>query len=100
MAEVEDIAAWRARRLAREDILIGAPPFVLVEPCPGCGARRVTTMVWRRRASDGQRIPFPRIEPHFLCRDGRVVWQELSDAPIPVSDWSSILGRFEAAQGE
>ena len=100
MGEVHDIAAWRARRTAKEDIPIGAPPFVLVEACPGCGARRVSTMVWRKGSSDGRRVPFPRVEPHFLCRDGHVLWQEISDAPIPVSTWSGILGRFEAAEGE
>ena len=96
MAQVEDINAWRARRMAKDDIPIGVPPFVLEEPCPGCGTRRVSTMVWRRNPSDGRRAPFPRVEPHFLCVEGRVLWQEISDAPIPVSAWSGILGRFEA----
>jgi len=95
MGEVHDIAAWRARRKAREDIPLGSPPFVLEEPCPGCGSLRVSTMVWRRDPSRGRVVPFPRIEPHFLCRDGRVLWQEISDAPIPVSAWSGILGHFE-----
>jgi hypothetical protein len=29
-----------------------------------------------------------------------VVWQEITDAPIPVSDWSQILGHFEESQAE
>lgn len=95
MGELHDIAVWRARKLAESDIPIGAPPFVLEEPCAGCGARRVSTMVWRNDASRGRRVPFPRVEPHFLCRDGRVVWQEITDAPIAVSQWSEILGRFD-----
>ena len=100
MAEIEDIGVWRARRMAKDDIPIGVPPFVLEQPCPGCGTRRVCTMVWRRDPADGQRAPFPRVEPHFLCTEERVLWQEISDAPIPVSAWSDILGRFETAQGE
>jgi hypothetical protein len=95
VGEVHDIAAARARRAARDDVAMGAPPFVLQDPCAGCGERRVTTMVWRNDPSRGRRVPFPRVEPHFLCRDGRVLWQEITDAPIPVSDWSGILGRFE-----
>jgi hypothetical protein len=51
-------------------------------------------MVWREIDSSN-RVPFPRIEPHFLCRDGRVLWQEITDAPIPISGWSRILGHFE-----
>ena len=97
MGEVHDIAQWRARKAARSDIPIGAPPFVLAEPCEGCGEQRVSTMVWRMD-STGQRAPFPRIEPHFLCRGGRVLWQEITDAPIPVSSWSGILGHFEEAE--
>jgi hypothetical protein len=95
---ITEIAAWRARRMAASDIPIGAPPFVLVEPCPGCGTRRVTTMVWRMNPSTGGRVAFPRVEPHFFCRDGRILWQEISDAPIPVTAWSRILGQFEVAQ--
>ena len=98
MSEITDIAEWRARRRAADDIPIGAPPFLLEEPCPGCGAVRVSTMVWRSDPAKGRRVAFPRIEPHFLCRDGRIVFQEITDAPIPVSAWSRILGHFEAAQ--
>lgn len=97
MGEIHDIAQWRARKAARSDIPIGAPPFVLAEPCEGCGARRVSTMVWRMD-STGRRAPFPKVEPHFRCRDGRVLWQDITDAPIPVSSWSGILGHFEEAE--
>jgi len=99
MGEVQDIGVWRARRQAREDIPLGAPPFVLEEPCPGCGARRVVAMVWRNDPSRGRPVPFPRVEPHFRCREGRVQWQEITDAPIPMSSWSAILGRFDEAAG-
>ena len=92
-AVIVSIAPWRARRQARTDVPMGSPPFVLEEPCDGCGARRVSTMVWRGLRA-GHYVAFPRVEPHFLCRDGRVVWQEITDAPIPVSGWSHILGRF------
>ncbi|HKF42238.1 MAG TPA: hypothetical protein VKG01_03985 [Thermoanaerobaculia bacterium] len=95
VTDIADIAAWRARRAARDDVPMGSPPFVLEEPCPGCGARRVSTMVWRKDASRDRRVPFPKIEPHFLCRDGRVVWQEITESPIPASAWSGILGHFE-----
>jgi hypothetical protein len=97
--DIVEIAAWRARKMASSDTPIGAPPFVLREPCPGCGARRVTTMVWRTKPTTGGRVAFPRVAPHFLCRDGRILWQEITDAPIPVSAWSGIFGQFEAAQG-
>jgi hypothetical protein len=97
MGEIHDIAHWRALRAARSDIPMGAPPFVLAEPCEGCGARRVSTMVWRIE-STGRRVPFPRIEPHFRCHDGRVLWQDITDASIPVSSWSGILGHFEEAE--
>lgn len=100
MGEVEQIGEWRARRQAASDVAIGAPPFALEEPCPGCGVRRVSTMVWRLAGSQGKRVPFPRVEPHFFCEDGRVVWQEITDAPIPVSDWSRILGHFEESKAE
>jgi len=100
MNEIYDIAEWRARRRAANDIPIGAPPFLLEEPCAGCGERRVSTMVWRMNPAGDRRVAFPRIEPHFLCRDGRVVFQEITDAPIPVSAWSRILGRFDAAKAE
>jgi hypothetical protein len=98
MGEVHDIAAWRAGKAAREDVPMGSSPFVLEDACPGCGARRISMMVWRKDSSRDRRVPFPRVEPHFLCRDGRVVWQEITDAPIPVSKWSEILGRFEESQ--
>jgi hypothetical protein len=96
--EITEIAAWRARKAAATDIPIGAPPFVLREPCPGCSERRITTMVWRMNSATGGRVAFPRVAPHFLCRHGRVLWQEITDAPIPVSAWSGILGQFEAAE--
>jgi hypothetical protein len=100
MGELHDLADWRARRRAREDVSMGAPPFVLEEPCPGCGARRVATMVWRRLedASAGgaaAAIPFPRMDPHFVCRDGAVVHQEITDAGVALVGWSGILGHFE-----
>ena len=100
MGSVEQIQEWRARRAAKTDIPMGSPPFVLEEPCAGCGATRVSTMVWRSDASSGRHIPFPRIEPHFLCRDGHVIWQEITDAPIPISGWSDILGRFQDSKAE
>jgi hypothetical protein len=100
MGEVVQIGQWRARQKAASDIPIGAPPFALEEPCPGCGARRVSTMVWRLVAADGRRVPFPRIEPHFFCEAGRVVWQEITDAPMAISGWSRILGRFEESKAE
>ena len=100
MGSLEVISEWRARRVARNDVAIGAPPFVLEEPCPGCGCMRVSTMVWRELFSGRPRVPFPRIEPHFLCREGRVLWQDITDAPIPVSRWSEILGRFEETEAE
>ena len=100
MGEVEQIGEWRARRRAASDSAIGAPPFALEEPCPGCGVRRVSTMVWRLADSQGKRVAFPRVEPHFFCEDGRVVWQEITDAPIPISDWSRILGHFEESKAE
>jgi hypothetical protein len=49
-------------------------------------------------SATGGRVAFPRVAPHFLCRHGRVLWQEITDAPIPVSAWSGILGQFEAAE--
>jgi hypothetical protein len=97
MGEVHDIGTWRARKAAARDVEMGAPPFVLEEPCPGCGAERVGTMVWRMfRTSDSteREVPFPRIEPHFLCCDGRVVHQEITDSPAPVTSWKQIFGRF------
>jgi len=39
-------------------------------------------------------VPLPRMEPHFECRRGRVLYQEITDAPLPVSEWARILGRF------
>jgi len=100
MGDVEQLSQWRARRKAATDIPIGAPPFALEEPCAGCGAQRVSTMVWRQACAGAERIPFPRIEPHFFCQDGRVVWQEITDAPIPLSGWSRILGRFQEPLAE
>lgn len=95
MGTVTDIASFRARRAAVRDVPIGSRPFVLEEPCPGCGAQRVSTMVWRDLRANGRPVPFPRIAPHFFCSEGRVVWQEIIDAPLRVSAWSSILGHFE-----
>ena len=97
MGEILRIAQWRARRAARADVPIGAAPFVLEEPCPGCGQRRVATMVWRRLSQDALPVPLPRMEPHFLCRGGEVLFQEITDAGIPLSGWSEILGHFEEA---
>ena len=93
MGELCPISEWRARRSAESDVEIGAPPFVLEEPCPGCGARRVATMVWR--GTGAFPIALPRVEPHFLCRDGEVVWQDVTDAGISLTGWSQILGHFE-----
>jgi len=99
IGRVEQIAQWRARRKARTDVPMGSAPFVLEDTCAGCGAERVSVMVWRETAP-GRRIAFPRIEPHFLCRDGLVVWQDITDAPIPLSAWSGILGHFDEARAE
>lgn len=97
MGEIHRIAEWRARRAGGGDVLIGAPLFILEEPCPGCGERRVATMVWRRPSADAPAVPLPRMAPHFLCRDGEVVWQEITDAGLPLTGWSAILGHFEEA---
>lgn len=94
-----DLAAWRARRAARLDVSMGVPPFVLEERCPGCGEERVSTMVWRRSSSEARPRPFPRIAPHFLCRDGRVVWQDITDSPLRPRDWTTVLGHFDEAEG-
>lgn len=96
MADVTQISEWRARRAAAADVPIGAPPFVLVEPCPGCGCERVGALVWRQFSSESDPIPFPRIEPHFQCREGRVLFQEITDAPMPRAAWNQVLGRFRA----
>jgi len=56
-------------------------------------------MVWRRAARGSRPIPFPRIAPHFACRDGRVLWQDITDSPLPPGDWRRILGHFEEAEG-
>jgi hypothetical protein len=85
-----ELLAWRARRDRSRDVPMGSAPFVLEDPCPGCGAERVATMVFRF----GDDFPLPRMEPHFECRGGRVLHQEITDAPIPMSEWSRILGRF------
>ena len=95
MGEIHQIADWRARRAAREDVPIGAPPFILEEPCPGCGARRVATMVWRQDSLAASQAPLPRMAPHFLCRGGEAIRQEITDAGIPPSEWTRILGHFE-----
>lgn len=100
MGTVEQIVEWRARRKARTDIVMGSDPFVLQEPCAGCGARRVSTMVWRTAAGSRNPVAFPRIAPHFLCQDGLVVWQDITDAPIPISGWSRILGHFEESKAD
>jgi hypothetical protein len=98
MGELHQIVEWRARRAARDDVPIGAPPFVLEEPCPGCGERRMATMVWRHASEEVLPVPLPRMAPHFLCRDGEVVWQEVTDAGIPLADWTRILGHFEEGE--
>ena len=96
MGELHDLAGWRARRRARGDVPMGAAPFVLEEPCPGCGAERVAVMVWRRlEGADSGVVPFPRLEPHFVCRGGEVVHQEITDAGVALTGWSGILGHFE-----
>ncbi len=96
MGVVEDIGFWRAKRAAANDVSMGAPPFVLEEPCPGCGSERVGEMVWRLET--GKRpLPLPRMDPHFLCRDGRVLYQDVTDSPEPVSSWKHILGRFRVS---
>jgi len=100
-----ELLAWRARRDRSRDVPMGSDPFVLEDPCPGCGAERVATMVFRFtddvRLEDGSAgagrraaVPLPRMEPHFECRGGRVLHQDITDAPIPISEWSRILGRF------
>lgn len=94
MASIVDISAWRAKRVASQDEPMGVPPFTLLELCPGCGSERVSTMVWRASEPGAEPIPFPRIEPHFLCRDGRVLFQEITDAPMPPSSWKRVMGRF------
>ncbi|MEP6802804.1 MAG: hypothetical protein ABJC07_12730 [Acidobacteriota bacterium] len=96
MAVVTRISEWRARRAAAGDVPIGAPPFVLIEPCAGCGSERVGALVWRQTVAGADPVPYPRIEPHYLCREGRVVFQDITDAPIPQSAWTGILGRFRA----
>ena len=95
MGVVQNIAEWRVRRAAADDVSMGAPPFVLEEACPGCGAERVGTMVWRPTGLD-RPTAMPRIAPHFLCRDGLVVYQDITDSPEPVSSWRRILGRFQS----
>ena len=97
MGEIHRIAEWRARRAAENDVEMDAPPFALEEPCPGCGARRIATMVWRSASAGAPPMALPRMAPHFLCRDGEVVWQEVTDAGISLSGWSRILGHFEEA---
>jgi len=96
MGEVRRISDWRARRAAIGDVPMDVPPFVLEEPCPGCGERRIATMVWRFRPGEPVSIALPRMEPHFVCRDGEVLYQEITDAGIALKGWSGILGHFEA----
>jgi hypothetical protein len=95
---VVELAAWRLRRDRARDVEMGALPFVLEEPCPGCGAARVATMVWREPERGGPAVPLPRMEPHFECREGRVVYQEITESPVDISAWSRILGRFVAKE--
>jgi hypothetical protein len=94
MGEIQQLSEWRARRAARDDVPMDAPPFVLEEPCPGCGQRRVATMVWRRLAPETF-VALPRMEPHFVCRGGEVLSQEITDAGFSLTGWSGILGHFE-----
>lgn len=91
---VVEIAPWRARRRLSRDVPMGAPPFVLEEPCPGCGAERVATMVWRSQADGDRAVPLPRMDPHFECDGTAVLYQDITDSPLPISFWSRILGRF------
>lgn len=91
---VVEIAPWRARRARTHDVPMGAAPFVLEEPCPGCGVERVATMVWRSSPEGERAVPLPRMDPHFECRDGAVLYQDITDSPLPISFWSRILGRF------
>jgi hypothetical protein len=35
------------------------------------------------------------MDPHFVCRDGAVVHQEITDAGVALVGWSGILGHFE-----
>ena len=91
---VVELARWRVRRIQSRDVPMGAPPFVLEEPCPGCGEKRVATMVWREPADGGRAVPLPRMAPHFECRDGRVLHQDITDSPLPLFAWKGILGRF------
>jgi hypothetical protein len=100
MGEIHQMSEWRAQRAARTDVPIGAPPFVLEEPCPGCGARRVATMVWRQSPAAGSPTPLPRMSPHFLCRGGEAIRQEVTDAGISISGWSGILGHFEEDESQ
>ena len=51
-------------------------------------------MVWRSAGPDCDGVPFPRIEPHYLCREGHVLYQDITDAPIPVESWKRVMGRF------
>lgn len=92
---VVELARWRARRDRSRDVPMGVAPFVLEEPCPGCGAERVATMVFREvSGSGGRSMPLPRMDPHFECRGGRVLHQEITESPVPITAWVKILGRF------
>jgi hypothetical protein len=95
MGEIHLLSSWRARRAASDDVPLDVPPFHLEEPCPGCGRTRTATMVWRRLEGDAFRTAMPRMEPHYLCREGEVVFQEILDAGIALQGWSGILGHFE-----
>jgi hypothetical protein len=98
MGNLIRIAEWRARRgqaqAAFADEPMGAPPFALLEACPGCGSERISTMVWRTILPEAAPVPFPRFSPHYLCENGQVVYQDITDAPLLPAAWKTVLGRF------
>ena len=98
MGNLIRIAEWRVRRAEAPadfaDEPMGAPPFALLEPCPGCGSERISTMVWRTIVADAAPVPFPRFSPHYLCENGQVVYQDITDAPMPRGSWKTVMGRF------